>query len=138
MNAERTILALINGNIADAKKSAKRITHAALDKCGRQLLGLSPVNAAAAADYLKSRIDWNTYCSLTAPTWKEDGKGGTETIKSARKPLEEFGARVLEILEGHDEWSADTTDEIATAAIDRKLATTGGEGMFIRTKAGKL
>ena len=36
----------------------------------------------------------------------------------------------LAILEGSEEWSSDTTDAIAKAAIDAGLATTDRHGMF--------
>lgn len=77
MSAADTITNLINGNITAAKKGAKRHTHSALIVAGRDVLGLAPTINVATADYLKGRIDWNTYCAQTAPTWKEDGKGGS-------------------------------------------------------------
>ena len=41
-----------------------------------------------------------------------------------------FGRRVMKVLEGQDEWSADTADAISTIAIQMGIAETDEEGMF--------
>lgn len=67
MNAQTTISNLINGNITDAKHSAKRHSHAKLVAAGNEALGLYLEQARASADFLKGLIDWETYCQRTAP-----------------------------------------------------------------------
>jgi hypothetical protein len=52
-------------------------------------------------------------------------------------PLEAFAFAVLEILETDEDWSADTLDGIAAEAHRFQLGTSGGNGMFVRTDAGK-
>jgi hypothetical protein len=49
-----------------------------------------------------------------------------------RKELKliEFAECVLARLENDEEWSADTTDDIATIAYNMGLAETGEDGMF--------
>lgn len=49
-----------------------------------------------------------------------------------RKELKliEFAECVLARLENDEEWSSDTTDDIATMAHDMGLSETGDDGMF--------
>ncbi len=53
-----------------------------------------------------------------------------EEGKEKKPPLEYFGNRVLEVLEMHEEWSADTLEEIARIAHDLGLSELDRYGMF--------
>ena len=51
-----------------------------------------------------------------------------------RGRLAQFGAEVLAILEEQDEWSADTLDDIANAAVNLDLAQADQYSMFEQTE----
>jgi hypothetical protein len=51
-------------------------------------------------------------------------------MTTQEKTLIEFAQNALRIMEEHDEWSADTLDEIATFAFDTGLAKLGENGNF--------
>jgi hypothetical protein len=65
MNAIESIINnLINGNLTDAKKSAKRKPHNQLRQGYQDATGCSDRTAAAAADYLKDSITFQEYCDI--------------------------------------------------------------------------
>lgn len=53
---------LENGNIADAKKAAKRHTSFRLSMFARQILSWSFDRSQKAAGYLKGEVTWQDYC----------------------------------------------------------------------------
>lgn len=55
---------LINGNLSDAKKGAKRMSHKALRDAAMDY-GHNDVSAAAVADYLKGSITFQQKCDIT-------------------------------------------------------------------------
>ena len=57
---------LINGNLLDAKKSAKRFTSDALISYAHLDLNWNIQVAIAAVNYLKGKISFQEYCDITA------------------------------------------------------------------------
>jgi hypothetical protein len=55
---------LINGNLTDAKKQAKRFSQAKI-QTDLFSMGWSLKHACAAACYLKNQITWEKYCEAT-------------------------------------------------------------------------
>lgn len=61
---EQTISDLINGNLTDAKRRAKRYSHIALRQAYQDATGCGDSTACAAADYLKGAISFQQYCDI--------------------------------------------------------------------------
>jgi hypothetical protein len=59
---------LENGNLADAKRQAKRFSFHALYEFAIYQTGFGTVRAHRAAAYLKGMIDFNTYCNTASET----------------------------------------------------------------------
>ena len=65
MNATESIIDdLINGNLTDAKKKAKRHPHNKLREGYQDATGCNDATACAAADYLKGLITFQEYCDI--------------------------------------------------------------------------
>lgn len=65
MNAtQQTIDDLINGNLTDAKRRAKRQPHHVLRQAYQDATGCTIRTAVAAADYLKGAIGFQEYCNI--------------------------------------------------------------------------
>lgn len=62
MSAYSCIKNLLNGNLADAKREAKRHSLAALVRGARQEFSMGSIEANAAAGYLKGKVSWEQYC----------------------------------------------------------------------------
>jgi hypothetical protein len=62
MKHETCINNLINGNLKDAKKGAKRASHKELRQAFQDTTGCPDGAAVAAADYLKGSISFQEYC----------------------------------------------------------------------------
>ena len=58
----QTISDLINGNLSDAKKRAKRHSSKSIRQAYQDETGCSLQTAVAAADYLKGEIGFQEYC----------------------------------------------------------------------------
>jgi len=56
---------LINGNIADAKRGAKRFSRDNLAGYARDVLGYSLTKSILAAMFLKGEDVWQKYCDAT-------------------------------------------------------------------------
>ena len=56
---------LINGNIAEAKKSAKHRAFYQIYDAARNDYGMRIENASATTQFLKGKIPWQLYCDLT-------------------------------------------------------------------------
>ena len=52
----------VNGNLKDARRAAKRFSHAAIRAALRESLGYSLNKAALTADWLKTGEDFQTAC----------------------------------------------------------------------------
>lgn len=58
-------------------------------------------------------------------------------MSAESKTLAEFGAETLRIMEAHQEWSADTMEEISIRAYGLGLARNNAFHEFTRTEEGK-
>jgi hypothetical protein len=63
MNPRNTIVSLLNGNLTDAKESAKRYSTWKL-LTAAELMGFPIAQQVAVASYLKGVIDFKKYCSI--------------------------------------------------------------------------
>ena len=60
---ENAVNNLINGNLSDARKSARGLTYSEIFNWLTYSVGWSENRSRACADYLKNRIDFQTYCN---------------------------------------------------------------------------
>lgn len=63
---ERIIDDLVNGNLTDAKEQAKNLSRPKIKQFCLDF-GWSENKAEAAANYLKGKITFQTYCDATVP-----------------------------------------------------------------------
>ena len=62
---ERAVSNLINGNLSDAKRSARGLTYSDIFDWLTGHVGWTEKRSRAYADYLTNRIDFRSFCAAT-------------------------------------------------------------------------
>lgn len=68
MTAEQVILNLINGNVTDAKRGAKKHSITALKTAATKQCGMPNWRAMLTIEFLKGDLPWQEYCDRDKPT----------------------------------------------------------------------
>lgn len=133
MSAEHPIKNLINGNLADAKKGAKRYSYAKLYDAARNTLGLPDNVARLHCAFLKRRITWEAYC-------QQHAEANAMPIERAREMRAYLDQRLADGLEQEAKAKAAECDPAAVfgiaASLDKFASTSAFKGNISETYNG--